>query len=182
MRSVLTIMLVLSLGCGAQVEEGINNLEGCKLLASAMVDRCGDSVEFLNCDRLPGCPNGSVEKQHVEECAEAIRSAASCEAAKQTVCSINKVDCDETTEEDLFNPAIGFTTACGQLITDLAEICPNAQNIDCAKLLPCQENGAFAQADITNAIGQAKAQSSCEEAKSAFSAVTIRSKFCFDTE
>ena len=182
MRRVFPLLLtVMTFSCGSPLENPVDNISGCRDLYLALRDRCtGMEVRWLNCDTLPGCPSGQVDRSDVEDCAVRIRAAADCDAALQQTftCSIAKVNC--AAAAPAFTEAIGYDEACGLLTPPLMSAgCTTVNSDTCNTLLGCELGGAYEKATIDSAAAAASSASSCEAAKAAISAASIQKKYCY---
>jgi hypothetical protein len=179
---LMITVAMAAIACGSSLEDPVSNDEACKQIKQALDLRCtgDDAIGWLNCDYLPGCPNGKVEGKHVKECINKINAAPSCNAALELQCSILKVDCGDPAES--FNPAIGFDTVCKQIVDSLNEgPCKdsNADTSECPKLLKCSA-GAFNPSDVlTCTTGLAK-QSNCDGGRQAVKSCVIQTHYCLN--
>ena len=174
-RSIGCLALTVLLGCGSSMEDPISNYEGCQRLNKALAKVCTDTeaIQWLNCDVLPGCPNGTVEGQDVETCALKIESAPSCESAKNLECTINKLDCGSV--ETTFTEPQGVDNACTQLLAAVGEKCSEVQDSDCDQFIQCP-GGAVESADVLSCITTIEQKSTCAGALGA--ECTILAKYC----
>jgi len=157
------------------MEDPISNEDGCRRLNEALAKVCTDaeSIQWLNCDVLPGCPAGTVEGQDVENCALKIESATSCGAAKNLECTINKLDCGSVATS--FTQPLGVENACTQLLTAMGEKCTDVQDSDCEQFIQCP-GGAVESADVLSCITAIEQTSTCSGAQGV--ECTILAKYC----
>lgn len=181
--SALALLLAAgALGCGASLDDPVPNLEACQTLTVALAAKCGSELQFLNCDMLPGCPGGNVERADIEACEGAINDTPDCTSAKLVECGIAKVGCSTLTDERLFTPAIGYANACDQIVAGLQPKCGATPDSDCPNYLEgCKDSGAFSQADLNVALDIVSGAADCTDAKDKLATSNIRNKFCYET-
>ncbi len=168
-------MFTLSAGCGSALEEPISNADGCLLINEALSTVCtGDeSLEWLNCDVLPGCPSGTVEGQHIKTCALEIESAASCSKAKQVECTISKLDCGSAAAT--FTEAIGVKAACESLGNAVDTQCEDTEIFDCDVFVNCP-GGAVDAVDVNSCVSLIEQATTCATART--TECVISAKYC----
>ena len=182
-RSLLMMTVVIAAtACGSPLEDPVSNDEACKKIKLALDSKCtdDDTIGWLNCDFLPGCPGGKVEGKHVTTCVNKINVSPNCNTAQEVECSILKVDCSKPAEA--FNPAIGFNTACTQIMDSLNEgPCKdsNADNNECPELLKCNA-GAFNPSDVLSCTTAIAKQTTCSGGRQAAESCIIQTHYCLD--
>ncbi|MFT7621169.1 MAG: hypothetical protein ACI9WU_000330 [Myxococcota bacterium] len=166
----------------------MDNLQGCWELHSAIATKCAfdpadeTSYQFLNCDKLPGCPNGRVDAADITACTELIEQTSSCDAARAVTCAIKKDGCT-TPSDDPFGTLAGWDNACNMMIAGLlAESCVITA-LDCENFLGCRttKTGAYSKSDVEASVTAAVAAGDCTAMQTSLRSATIRSKFCLDT-
>ena len=168
-------IIVFSMGCGSALEDPISNADGCRRINEALSKVCTDSesLQWLNCDVLPGCPSGTVEGQHIEACAVKIEAAPSCSAAKQIDCEISKLDCGSAAPS--FTEAMGMGAACTLLLDALGGTCDDTEVSDCDAFVSCP-GGAVETGDIQTCVSGIQEATTCATAKA--TNCVISSKYC----
>lgn len=185
LRQFLAVGLICSASvhCGSQLENALTNLEGCKEIKAALDSVClGDeAISWLNCDYLPGCPGGKVERESVRSCANKITVSPTCQAAKEAECNIVKLDCGSPAEA--FSKPIGFDDACEKIITGLKQrnddLCSALQPAtDCSRFLSNCTAGVFEDDDVEACVANITKAPDCNGAISAAETCDIRNKYC----
>jgi len=177
----LTALILLG-ACGSPLENPIDNIRACDQLYDELRSKGCSAADlaWLNCDVLPGCPSGQVEKGDIDSCTDKIKGAQDCAAALAVECEIAKVNCAGAAP--VFQNAVGYQAACTELTTTVTASCPGdtsrATGI-CASVLECDEGGAFSQESITAAVDAAKAAGGCDAAVNALTSASIDKKYCY---
>lgn len=123
------------------------NAEGCGAISRALLSVCGgekaDSTtalfDYLNCNIVPGCPGGQVERADVQACVAAIEAQRGadgsnkprlleCRDALAVECVIARTDCGGA-EETPAGGVVGFWTACDRLRTAIGYSCLVTESI-----------------------------------------------------
>ena len=176
------------------MDEPVGNISACRDISRALRAKCAGQVEkpaWLNCDVLPGCPSGQVERADVDACVAKIGAAGSCAAARAVQCTIAKADC--ATPQTTFDNAFGYDEACDLVFAVMPATCfsetPSDQWSDsekyqlCNEALGCDEMGAYLDTAVSDAVSAAQGQSECAAAKQAArEAIGTNKKYCFETE
>ena len=115
--ALFAALQVGALGCSNELTDPVANEVACKRIFQELQTQCpGGEVDFLNCDLMPGCPAGSVERANLDECVDKIRTASGCTNAVVVECGFDKVDCTARPTSELFDPAIGRRNACNKVV------------------------------------------------------------------
>ena len=192
---LLVGLLFLSLtACGSPLDEPVGNISACRDISDALRSKCAgqpDKPRWLNCDVLPGCPSGQVERADVAECVSKIGAAGSCAAARAVQCTIAKTDC--ASPQTTLDNTLGYDEACNLVFAVMPASCftetaadqwTDAQRyVMCNEALGCDEMGAYLDTAISDAVTAAQTQTDCTAAKQAVrDTIGTNKKYCFETE
>jgi hypothetical protein len=175
--------LVVSVAaCGSPLESPIDNIRACDQLYDELRQKGCTSAElgWLNCDVLPGCPSGQVEKADIDACADLMKGAVDCSAALAVDCSIAKVNC--ASAAPVFQNAVGYIAACSALTDSINAACPADPTRSsglCETVLQCEDGGAFSMDSIAVATDSAAIAVGCDAAENALVNSTIEKKYCY---
>ena len=164
--------------CASPLEEPISNSEGCRAVFLALEDRCqgADAIRYLNCDLVPGCPGGKVERKDVTACIQRIQAASSCEDAKAQDCAFDKLDCGDAAP--FYLAERGVADACADLATALTTAGAGCA-VDPCPLAACA-HGVADKDQVDACAARIAGKASCAEATTEYTAcvATVRVKYC----
>ena len=172
---------ILLAACSSSLEEPMENEVGCTNIREALNEQCtgADQIKWLNCDTLPGCPQGQVEGKDVDLCVSKISGSATCETAKQVSCAITKLNC-AAPSETYANP-MTFTETCDALEQGVQTAAGlNSCTIEdglCDSVLSCQF-GLFDGTSVETCVTSVSNETGCTEAQTRAKTCEFTKKYC----